>query len=432
MHRVVAWLFVGVSLGLAPLALAATPQEWAAANYPQLLELYKDLHAHPELSFHEKETAAKVAAAWKKAGFEVTTGVGGHGVVAVLKNGAGRTLMLRTDLDALPVTEKTNLVYASQVRVEDASGDEVGVMHACGHDVHMTNLVGVAQYLASHRDAWSGTLVLIGQPAEERSAGAKAMLAEGLFTRFPKPDLAVALHVDSTLAAGTVAVRGGAVMANVDSVDITVRGRGGHGAHPEATIDPIVQAAELVLSLQTIVSREKKAIDPAVITVGAIQGGTKHNIIPSECHLQLTVRSYDDGVRARLLAGIERKAKAIAQAYGAPEPAIKVSEGTPALLNDEQLAGQTQSILERLIGKENVVPAEPSMGAEDFSRYGRAGVPIVMYRLGAIEARRLARFQELGLPPPALHSPEFYPDIEPTLKTGLVTMCGLALELLKK
>lgn len=433
-HHLILMLALGIFslLSASAPAHAATPAEWTKEHLKELIEVYRDLHAHPELSFEEKETAARVAAAWKAAGFEVTTGVGGHGVVAILKNGDGPILMLRTDLDGLPVTEKTGLVFASQVRVKDATGVEVGTMHACGHDVHMTNLIGVARYMAAHKDAWAGTLMLIGQPAEERGAGAKAMLDDGLFTRFPKPDLAVALHVDSTLAAGKVAVRTGFSLANVDSVDITVRGRGGHGAHPEATIDPIVQAAELVLSLQTIVSREVKAIEPAVVTVGSIHAGTKHNIIPDSCHLQLTVRSYSDGVRDKLLGSIARRAKAIAQAYDAPEPEIAISEGTPALWNDERLTGRVRSVVEKTIGQEQLELGEPSMGGEDFSRYGKAGVPIVMYRLGAIDAKRLARFKELGVPPPALHSPEFYPDIELTLTTGLTTMCDVALELLKK
>lgn len=273
--------------------------------------------------------------------------------------------------------------------------------------------------------------MLIGQPAEERGAGAKAMLEDGLFERFPKPDFAVALHVDSTLAAGRVGYRPGYALANVDSVDITVHGKGGHGAQPHTTIDPIVQAAQLVLALQTIVSREVKPTEPAVVTVGSIHGGTKHNIIGNDCHLQITVRSYSDDVRQHLLEAIRRKALAVAMGAGAPEPTIRVSEGTPALKNDQQLALRLAKLFERELGADKVVESDPSMGGEDFSRYGLAGVPILMYRLGAVDARRLDRYQQLGQQPPSLHSSKFYPDIEETLTTGIVTMSAAVLDLLK-
>lgn len=420
--------FLAVGLGRPVLAEAPTP--WIEKELPGLVEQYREFHANPELSFYEKETAARLARAWKDAGLEVHTGIGGHGVVGLLKNGEGPTLMLRTDLDALPVTEQTSLVFASKARVKDESGGEVGVMHACGHDVHIANLIGVARYLSSHKDEWKGTVLFIGQPAEERGAGAKAMLDDGLFEKFPKPDFAVALHVDATLATGKVGVRAGYALANVDSVDITVRGKGGHGAYPHTTIDPIVQAAHLVISLQTIVSREIKPQEPAVITVGSIHGGTKHNIIGNECQLQITVRSYSDEVRTQLLSAIERKAKATAVAFDAPEPVVKISEGTPALFNDEDLAARLTKVFEATLGQEHVVGAEATMGGEDFSRYGRAGVPILMYRLGAVEARRLARFQELGQEPPSLHSPLFYPDVEAALTTGIATMTAAALDLL--
>jgi hippurate hydrolase len=275
-------------------------------------------------------------------------------------------------------------------------------------------------------------LILIGQPAEERGAGAKAMLDDGLFEKFPKPDFGIALHCDATTPTGTVGVRGGYVLANVDSVDVTVRGRGGHGAYPHTTIDPIVQAAELVLALQAIVAREVKPQEPAVVTVGAIRGGTKHNIIGDTCHLQITVRSYSDAVRQQLLKAIERRAKGIAIACDAPEPIIKVSEGTPSLFNDEKLTARIQPVLEATVGRENVGESEPSMGGEDFSRYGLAGVPVVMYRLGTVEPQRLERFKQLGVPPPSLHSPIYFPDAEETLSTGMKTMLNVALELLKK
>ncbi len=323
----------------APAATAEAVEisKWVDGRLPSLVELYHQLHQTPELSFQEKETAARFAAELKSAGFAVTTGVGGHGVVGVLKNGVGKTLMLRTDLDALPVAEETGLPYASKVRTKDERGATVGVMHACGHDLHITNMVAVARYLASHRDEWSGTLVIIGQPAEERGAGARAMLEDGLFRRFPKPDFAVALHVASELPPGKIEYLGGYAHANVDSVDITIKGRGGHGAAPETTIDPVVIAARLVLDLQTIVSREIKPIDPAVITVGSIHGGSKHNIIGDDCKLQLTVRSYSPEVRKQLLDGIRRKALAAAASSAAPEPVIEVSEGTPSVFNDVEL-----------------------------------------------------------------------------------------------
>jgi len=411
--------------------LAEEPRAWVKENLDSLITLYRHFHTHPELSYEEKETAARIAKEWRDAGFDVTTGVGKHGVVALLKNGTGPTLMLRTDLDALPVTEQTDLVYASKVKVTGADGAEVGVMHACGHDIHMTNLVGVARYLAANKDRWRGTLMLIGQPAEERGGGARAMLSDGLFERFPKPDFAVALHVDSYSPAGRVAYRAGYSLANVDSVDITMNGRGGHGAYPHTTIDPIVQAAELVVSLQTIVAREIKPIEPAVITVGSIHGGTKHNIIGNQCHLQLTVRSYSDEVRTHLLAAIRRKAKGIAVAYAAPDPVVSISEGTPSLWNDHDLTSRLVTVFKKSIGDENVTEGEPSMGGEDFSRYGKAGVPILMFRLGSVDPQRMARYQRLKQLPPSLHSPLYYPDPEETLVTGVTTMASAALELLK-
>ena len=415
--------------------LAAEPavRDWTQKQLPDLVTLYRHFHAHPELSLMEKETAAKVAEEWKAAGFEVTTGVGGHGVVAVLKNGSGPRLMLRTDLDALPVTEQSELVYASKVRVKDGTGNEVGVMHACGHDIHITSLIGVARYLGSHQDLWRGTLILVGQPAEERGLGAQAMLDDKLFDRFGKPDFALALHVFPDLPAGTVGFKAGYAMANVDSVDILIKGKGGHGAFPHTAIDPIVQAAELVLSLQTIVSREIKPIEPAVVTVGSIHGGTKHNIIGSECRLQLTIRSYSDEVHAQIIAAIKRKAAGIAQAYGAPEPEIKIGEGTPALFNDAKLAARMGPVLEKALGKEQVRATEATMGGEDFGRFGRAGVPILMFGLGALDGKRLERLKELKQAPPSLHSPFFFPDdVETTLTTGVVATTSGVLELVGK
>lgn len=402
---------------------------WVAEQIGPLVEIYQDFHAHPEVSFEEAETAKRLADHLKSAGYEVTTDVGGHGLVAILNNGDGPTVMLRTDLDGLPVTENTELVYASKQTVKLEDGTESGVMHACGHDIHMTNVLGTARYMATHRDQWHGTLMIIGQPAEEKGEGAKAMLEDGLFERFPKPDYAIALHVDPNLPTGTVGYRSGYAMANVDSVDIYVQGKGGHGAHPDATVDPIVQAAQLILDLQTIVSREINPTDPAVVTVGAIHGGTKHNIIGNECHLQLTVRSYGEEVRKQLLEAIQRKAKAAAISYRAPEPKIVISEGTPSLFNDKHLTWRIVKNFNHAFGDEKVVPVDPSMGGEDFSRYGIAGVPIFMYRLGAVDAKRLERYAQLGQEPPSLHSPLFYPDAQDCLETGINATVIALLEL---
>jgi len=420
-----------LSLAAAPSG-AEEPARWSREHVDDLVELYRHFHQHPELSLREEHTAARLADELEAAGTQVTRGVGGHGVVAVLENGPGPMLLIRTDLDALPVTERTDLIYASKVRVKDEQGVETGVMHACGHDVHITSLVGVTRYLCQHKDRWSGTLIAIGQPAEERGEGAKRMLDDGLFDRFPRPDYALALHVDSSLATGRVGYHAGYTLANVDSVDIVVRGRGGHGAFPHTTIDPVVQAAHLIVDLQTIVSREIKPTDPAVITVGSIHGGSKHNVISDECHLQLTVRSYSDEVRRHLLDAIRRKAKAAAESAGAPEPSVEVSEGTPAMYNDEKLVERIVPVFRRVFGDENVIASEPSMGGEDFSRYGLAGVPIFMFRLGAVDEKRLAGFARLEQVPPSLHSPLFYPDAEPTLVTGVTAMASAALEILEK
>lgn len=407
------------------------PDQWAANHVEELVKVYQEFHQHPELSLHEEQTAARLAEFWKQAGVEVHTGIGGHGVVGLIKNGPGPTLMLRTDLDGLPVVENTGLVYASKVKVKNTEGTTTGAMHACGHDIHITNLIGVAQYLAGHKSAWSGTVMLIGQPAEERGEGAQRMIDDGLFAKFPKPDMALALHVDGTLETGKVGLRPGYSLANVDSVDVTMNGRGGHGAAPHTTIDPIVQAAQLIVSLQTLVSRETNPVEPAVVTVGSIHGGTKHNVIPDSCKLQLTVRSYTDAVRQRLLDGIRRKANAVADGAGAPKPTIEIlEETTPALFNDEKMVARLTPIFRKALGDSNVVPSEQSMGGEDFSRYGRAGVPICMFRVGSVEPQRLAGLKRGGQEPPSLHSAIYYPDPDKTLLTGITAMTAAVLDLL--
>jgi hippurate hydrolase len=402
--------------------------------YPSLDKLYQDLHRTPELSLHEEKTAAKLAAQLRALGFEVTEKVGGAGIVGVLRNGKGPTVLLRTELDALPVEEKTGLPYASTVTAKDDSGATVHVAHACGHDVHMTSWIGAATLLARAKDRWRGTLVMMGQPAEERVLGARAMLADGLLTRFPRPDFAVAVHDQPIYAAGQVAHRPGFVMANVDAVEVVIHGKGGHGARPQDTVDPVVIAARTVVALQTLVSREVNPTDPAVVTVGSIHGGTKSNIIPDSVTLQITVRSYSDGVQKHLLDGIRRIARAEAAAAGAPkEPTVTVSdESAHATWNDPALDARLTAALSRTLGKENFVEAIPQMVAEDFSEIGRAGVPAVQLWVGAAEPKALAKAIAEGRQLPGLHNSGFAPDREPTIRTGVTVLTVSALELLGK
>ncbi|MBL9211361.1 MAG: amidohydrolase [Opitutaceae bacterium] len=434
-----AFLLSALPAGAADAALRETVASRVSAEYASLEALYKDLHANPELSLMEERTAGVVAAELRRQGFEVTERVGGFGLVGVLKNGNGPTLLIRTDLDGLPVEEETGLPYASRKRVKDLAGREVATMHACGHDLHMTVFAGTARLLASLRERWSGTLVMIGQPAEERGLGARAMLADGLYAKFPKPDFAIALHDIATLPAGTVGTLEGFMMANVDTLDITVRGIGGHGAYPHTTKDPIVLAARIVVALQTIVSRETRPIEPAVVTVGSIQGGTKHNIIPDEVKLQLTVRSYSDQVRRQTLEAIRRICRGEAIAAGIPDdrmPVVTSSENeyTPATYNDPALTRRVRGALTAWLGDDNVKTIDPEMGGEDFSRYGRTAerVPICMFRLGVVAPDVFAESQRTGAPLPSLHSNKFAPLPEPSIKTGVTGMTGVALELLAK
>ena len=403
------------------------------AVFPQVETLYLDLHQHPELSFHEERTAATLAEGLRKLGFEVSTGVGKLGVVGVLRNGAGPVVMLRTELDALPVKEQTGLTYASQVTTHNDAGLEVPVMHACGHDVHMSAWIGTAILLSNSRDKWRGTLVLIGQPAEETVGGAAAMLKDGLFTRFPKPDYVIAIHDESELPAGTVGYIPGYSHANVDSVDITIYGKGGHGAMPQTTVDPIVIAACTVLALQTIVSREIDPRDPAVITVGSIHGGTKHNIIPDSVHLQLTVRSYKPETRKHLLASIERIAKAESEAGNAPKPPlVEFSDASDSVYNDPKLTERVAAVLRRRLGNDKVVEMPPKMVAEDFSEYGKAGVPAVMFFVGAVNPAKYEAAKASGTRLPSLHSSQFAPDVKPTLETAIEAETAVMLDLLGK
>jgi hippurate hydrolase len=413
----------------------AEVEKRVAPEYDSLEALYKSIHTHPELSLQEERTSARLAKELKAAGFDVTEKVGGYGVVGVLRNGPGPTVLVRTDMDALPVMEATGLPYASKERVRDKNGNDVGVMHACGHDMHMACWTGTARVLSSMKDRWSGTLVFIGQPAEEIGTGARLMLEAGLFKKFPKPDYCLALHCSPLYAHGHVGFTEGLALANVDSVDIVVKGKGGHGSAPHTTIDPVVLAARIVLDLQTIVSRETNPTDPVVVTVGSIHGGTKHNIIPDEVKLQITVRTTKDATRKHTLEAIERIAKAAAVGARAPEPVVKVDPGeyTPALFNEAKLTRKTVALFKEVLGADRVHQQPLVMGGEDFSRYGRDGTPIFMYWLGTMAPERIAASQkEGGQPLPSLHSDLFYPIPEPTLKTGVKTMSLAVLNLVGK
>ena len=405
---------------------------WVDDHLEELLGVYRDLHSHPELSLQEERTAGKVAAGLRSSGYAVSTGVGGHGVVGVLENGRGPVVLLRGDMDALPVIEETGLSYASQIRVEQEAGGTVGVMHACGHDVHTTNLIGTARMLADLRELWTGTLVAIAQPAEELGKGARMMIDAGLFERFPRPDAAIALHVWSDLPAGQVATTSGYWAANVDSVDVTIRGRGGHGARPHQAVDPILVSAHLITALQTLVSRRVNPIEPAVVTVGSIHGGSKHNIIPNEVRLQLTVRSYSDEVREQLLSGIRQIAEDSCRTFGCLGAEVTLrDEHTPAAYNDPALTAAATDLFRALFGSASVQLLPQAMGGEDFGLYSAsAEIPGLLFRLGAVDPERIRQSREPGGEPlPSLHSSRFAPLPEPTLRTGLRAMGNLALSL---
>jgi hippurate hydrolase len=408
------------------LSLAATASAQTASSkeieavYPAAHDLYIDLHQNPELSSHETHTASKLAARLRSLGYEVTEGVGGTGVVAILKNGAGPTVMLRTELDALPVEEKTGLPYASKVHAKDDGGRDVPVMHACGHDLHMASLVGTAAIMAHSKQSWHGTLMLIGQPAEEAISGAKRMIEDGLFTRFPKPAVGVALHVGNYLPAGQVGITPGIYNTNSDSIRITIYGKGGHGAQPHTTIDPIVIAARTILALQTIASREVKPGEMVVVTVGYIRAGTKNNIIPDQAELGLTVRTYKTEVRKQVLAAISRIAKAEALASGAQqEPLIEHYEGTDSVYNDPALAQRLRAPLEAALGKENVITTDPITPSEDYSYFIAQGVPSLYFSLGGADPQKYAETKAAGTMLPSNHSPYFAPDVDPALRTGI-------------
>jgi amidohydrolase len=434
--RIVTIAFVAVSAALLAQTDGTTGTAPSVAEveaiYPDIEALYVDLHKNPELAFQETQTAAKLAARAKALGFEVTTGVGRTGIVAVMKNGPGPTVMLRTELDALPVEEKTGLPFASAVVVKNTSGQSIPVMHACGHDIHMAAWAGTARLMAEHRDRWHGTLMMVGQPAEESGGGAVAMLKDGLFTRFPRPDFALSLHDDDTMPAGTVGYHPGLFRAMSDGVSITVYGRGGHAAMPFNTVDPVVLASRIVLALQTVVSRENNPNDPVVVTIGSIHGGTQANIIPDEVRLELSVRTFTPQVRTRTLAAIRRIAKGEAEAAGAPhEPLVTApAVARPPVVNDPPLTLRLAGALKKSLGELNVVEMPSKMTSEDFAEYGVAGVPSALLHIGAVSPARLAEARRTGIPVAAPHSPEWAPEREPTLKGAIRAEATALLDLL--
>ncbi|HJP90555.1 MAG TPA: amidohydrolase [Pyrinomonadaceae bacterium] len=408
------------------------------------LSTYKMLHAAPELSHREDKTSVFVAGELRKLGFTVTEHIGkyqntqwsGYGLVAVMKNGPGPTVLVRTELDALPVEEKTGLPYSSQVKTKNDAGVEVGVMHACGHDIHITSFLGTAKMLAELKDRWSGTLVLVGQPAEETGDGAMAMLRDDLYTKIPRPDYAIALHDKEDLETGKVGYTPGYALSSATSIDIKIRGIGGHGSKPEVTKDPVVVAAQFVMALQTIVSRENSPLDPAVVTVGSIHGGTRYNIIPDEVDLQLTVRAYKEEVRKHVLASIERMLKGVVAAAGIPEdraPIMKVAEGTRSTYNEPQLVERLVATFRQALGDENVVKVPPIMASEDFGYFSLdQKIPLTIFWLGASDPAKVKASRETGVALPGLHSALFAPVPEPTLRTGVKAMTSAVLELMKK
>jgi len=444
------FLSIALSFVSAPLFAQQTPQALADAELPSLIAIYKDLHSHPELSTREERSSAIVAKELKAVGCEVTERLGkysqpelkgykGYGVVGVMKNGSGPTVLVRTDMDALPVHEETDLPYASTVVTKDINDREVSVMHACGHDIHMATFIGVARSLYKLKDQWKGTIIFVGQPAEEAFGGARALLDDGLYTRFGKPDFAIGFHDRAQLEIGRVGVTEGYTYANVDSVDITVRGVGGHGAYPHKTKDPIVISSEIVMALQTIASRENDPIDPIVITIGSIHGGTKHNIIPNDVKMQMTVRTYKAEVRERTLAAIERITKGIAVAAGIQSdnmPIVEVlrDDFTPATYNNPELTKRLVAAWKKTLGAENVEATDPVMGGDDFSEYSLSdhSIPAVYVHVGAVDPTKMAESNKTGVPLPSLHSSKFAPIPEPTIRTGVIATTVAVLDLMKK
>jgi hippurate hydrolase len=441
-------LILLLSMWIAPLILAQqTPQSLADAELPSLLGIYKDIHSHPELSGHEERTAALVAKELKAADCEVTEHFGiyddpkfkAYGVIGVMKNGDGPTILVRTDLDALPVQEETGVPYASKITAKNDEGKDVPVMHACGHDVHVAAFIGAARALAKLKDQWHGTIVFVGQPAEETGNGARAVLKAGLYDRFGKPAFALGFHDKADLQTGHIGVTEGYTSANVDSIDVTVRGVGGHGAYPHKIKDPIVLAAEIINAWQTIASRENNPLDPIVVTVGSIHGGTKRNIIPNEVKMQLTVRTYKKEVRDKALAAIDRIAKQLAAGAGvpperAPIVTVRKDEVCPAMYNNPELTKRLVAVWKRTLGDDNVEIVDPTMGGEDFSEYGLPdhSIPTVNFHFGAVDPAKMAESKKTGTELPSLHSSKFAPVPEPTIRTGVIGMTAAVLELMKK
>jgi amidohydrolase len=431
----------------APAFAQQTPQSLADAELPSLLAIYKDIHSHPELSGHEERTSAMIAKELRAAGCQVTDHLGkyenpklkGYGVVGVMKNGEGPTVLVRTDMDALPVEEQTGLPYASKVVAKNDEGKEVHVMHACGHDAHMAAFIGTARALAKLKDQWHGTILFVAQPAEETGNGARALLKAGLYDRFGKPNFALGFHDKADLETGKIGVTEGYTYANVDSVDLTVYGVGGHGAYPYRTKDPIVLSAEIINALQTIASRENNPLDPIVITAGSIHGGTKHNIIPDEVKVQLTVRTYKPDVRERVLAAIDRIAKGCATAAGlpperAPIVTLRKDEFCPATYNNPELTKRLVAVWKNSLGNENVEIVDPTMGGEDFSEYSLPdhSIPAVDFHIGGVDPVKIGDSKKSGAALPSLHSSKFAPVPEPTIRVGVIGMTSAVLELMKK
>ena len=423
-----------------------TLQSLADAELPSLLGIYKDVHTHPELSGHEERTSAIIAKELRAAGCQVTEHLGkyeksdlkGYGVVGVMKNGDGPTVLVRTDMDALPVEEQTGLPYASEVVAKNDEGKDVHVMHACGHDAHISMFIGVVRALAKLKDQWHGTILFVAQPAEETGNGARALLRDGLYQTFGKPDFALGFHDKADMQTGHIGVTEGYTYANVDSVDVTVRGIGGHGAYPHKTKDPVVLAAEMINAWQTIASRENNPLDPIVVTVGSIHGGTKHNIIPDEVKMQLTVRTYKADVRERVLAAIDQIAKGIAAAAGIPAeraPIVSVAKDqfTPATYNNPELTKRMIAVWRNALGKDNVEIVDPTMGGEDFSEYSLPdhSIPAVDFHVGAVDPAKIAQLKQAGKELPTLHSSKFAPVPEPTIRIGIIGMTAAVLDLMK-
>ena len=429
------------------LAQEMTVEKTAVSELPSLLAIYKDLHSHPELSWHEEKTSAFVAKELRATGCEVTENFGkydnpnlkSYGVIGIMKNGTGPTVLVRTDMDALPVHEETGLPYASNVVTKNDEGKDVPVGHMCGHDAHMSAFIGTARALQRLKDQWAGTIMFVAQPAEETGNGARALLKGGLYNRFGKPNFALGFHDKADLQTGHIGITPGYTYANVDSVDVTVRGVGGHGAYPHKTKDPVVLAAEMINAWQTIASRENNPLDPIVVTVGSIHGGTKHNIIPDEVKMQLTVRTYKSDVRDRVLKAIDEIAKGIANAGGVPvdrAPIVNVlnNQFTPATYNNPDLTKRLVAVWKNVLGADNVEIVDPTMGGEDFSEYSLPdhSIPAVDFHIGAVDPEKIMQFKKEGKELPSLHSSKFAPVPEPTIRVGIIGMTSAVLELMKK